>query len=48
MHVQAMISSHPQLRGEVNRTLVAAIEAAYVCAQTCTPMPASRKRTSPI
>ncbi|WP_407048854.1 four-helix bundle copper-binding protein [Methyloraptor flagellatus] len=36
MHVQAMISSHPQLRGEVNRTLVAAIEAAYVCAQTCT------------
>lgn len=36
MHVQAMISSHPQLRGDVNRALVAAIEAAYVCAQTCT------------
>lgn len=36
MHAQAMISSHPQVRGNVNTSLIGAIEAAFDCAQACT------------
>lgn len=36
MHTQAMISTHPQVRGNVNEALVRAIEAAFDCAQACT------------
>ena len=36
MHVQEMISTHPQVRGAVNDALIRCIEASYDCAQTCT------------
>jgi hypothetical protein len=36
MHAQAMISSHPQVRGSTNDALIRCIEACYDCAQTCT------------
>jgi hypothetical protein len=36
MHTQAMIATHPDVRGRVNDELVAAIDTAYSCAQTCT------------
>ncbi|CAN7511861.1 four-helix bundle copper-binding protein [Phenylobacterium sp. LjRoot219] len=35
MHVQQMISSHPQ-RGHANEALIRCIEECYDCAQTCT------------
>lgn len=35
MHAQAMISTHPAVRGDVNATLIRAIEACYDCAQAC-------------
>lgn len=36
MHTQEMIASHPDVRGNVNQALLAAIDAAYACAQACT------------
>lgn len=36
MHTQSMISAHPQVRGNVNSTLIRCIEACYDCAQACT------------
>ncbi len=36
MQTQEMIASHPDVRGNVNKALLAAIDAAYACAQTCT------------
>lgn len=36
MHTQEMIAAHPDVRGNVNKELLAAIDAAYACAQTCT------------
>ena len=36
MHTQEMIATHPDVRGRVNPALIAAIDAAYACAQTCT------------
>ncbi|MBG7616677.1 four-helix bundle copper-binding protein [Brevundimonas sp. BAL450] len=35
MHIQPMINSHPDVRGDVNDSLVRAIEAAYGCAAVC-------------
>src|SRR3954471_14713069 len=31
-----MIAKHPDVRGNVNEALIAAIDASYACAQTCT------------
>lgn len=36
MHVQQMISTHPQMRGAVNDALIRCIEECYDCSQTCT------------
>ena len=36
MHVQQIISTHPQARGAANDALIACIEECYDCAQTCT------------
>lgn len=36
MHVQQMISNHPQVRGGTNEALIDCIEACYDCAQACT------------
>ena len=36
MQTQQMIATHPDVKGDVNRALIEAIEAAYACAQTCT------------
>jgi hypothetical protein len=36
MHVQQIISTHPQVRGGVDDALIRCIEACYDCAQTCT------------
>lgn len=36
MHTEQMIATHPDVQGNVNRALIAAIDAAYDCAQTCT------------
>lgn len=36
MHVQAMFTSHPQVRSPVPRALVEFPELCYDCAQTCT------------
>ena len=35
MQIQPMISTHPDVRGSVNDSLVRAIEAAYGCAAVC-------------
>ena len=35
MHAQAMISTHPDVRGNTNDVLVRAIEACFDCAQSC-------------
>ena len=36
MHVQQMISTHPQVRGNTNDALIRCIEECYDCAQACT------------
>ena len=36
MHVQAIISSHPDVRGNVNPALITCIEECFGCGQTCT------------
>ncbi|KAA1055072.1 four-helix bundle copper-binding protein [Azospirillum argentinense] len=36
MHARAMISTHPQVRGNTNDALIRCIESCYDCAQTCT------------
>lgn len=36
MHAQEMISTHPQVRGGVDNSLIRCIEECYDCAQTCT------------
>jgi len=36
MQTKEMIATHPDVRGNVNRALIDAIDAAYSCAQTCT------------
>ena len=36
MHVEQMISSHPDVRGATNDTLLRCIEECYACAQACT------------
>ena len=36
MHVETMISSHPEVRGNVNDALVDCIQKCLDCAQTCT------------
>jgi uncharacterized membrane protein len=35
MHVQEMISNHPDVEGSANDALIRCIEACYDCAQTC-------------
>ena len=35
MHVQQMISTHPDVRGNVNTSLIRCIEACFDCAQAC-------------
>ncbi|ATQ69426.1 MULTISPECIES: four-helix bundle copper-binding protein [Methylosinus] len=35
MHVEAMISKHPQARGQTDRSLVQCVEMCFDCAQTC-------------
>jgi hypothetical protein len=35
MSAREMIATHPDVRGNVNDALIAAIDAAYACAQTC-------------
>src|SRR5581483_5367932 len=35
MHAREMISTHPNVRGNVNDTLVRCIEECFSCAQTC-------------
>lgn len=35
MHVQAMISAHPNVKGSTNPALIQCIEECYSCAQTC-------------
>lgn len=35
MRTQEMIATHPDVRGNLNEALIAAIDAAYECAQTC-------------
>ena len=36
MQTEQMIATHPDVRGNVNRALIAAIDDMYACAQTCT------------
>jgi hypothetical protein len=36
MQTREMIATHPDVKGSVNQALIAAIDAAYSCAQTCT------------
>ena len=36
MHTEQMIATHPDVRGNVNRALLDAIDHAYACAQACT------------
>jgi hypothetical protein len=36
MHTEQMIATHPDVRGNVNRALIHAIDELYACAQTCT------------
>ena len=36
MHVREMISTHPDVKGNMNDALVRCIEECYACAQTCT------------
>ena len=36
MYTNEMIATHPHVRGSVNEPLLAAIDACYSCAQTCT------------
>jgi hypothetical protein len=36
MHVQQMISTHPNVRGSTNDALIRCIEECYDCAQSCT------------
>jgi hypothetical protein len=36
MRAQAIISTHPQVRGSTNEALIACIEDCYDCAQACT------------
>jgi hypothetical protein len=36
MHTEEMIATHPDVRGNVNHALVAAIDDLYDCAQACT------------
>ena len=36
MPVQEMISTHPQVKGNVNEALIRCIEECYSCSQTCT------------
>jgi hypothetical protein len=36
MQTEQMIATHPDVHGNVNHTLITAIDAAYACAQTCT------------
>jgi hypothetical protein len=35
MHVEEMIATHPDAKGQVNRALLHCIEQCYSCAQTC-------------
>jgi len=35
MHVQDMIATHPEVRGNTNDLLISCIEACFECAQTC-------------
>jgi hypothetical protein len=35
MHAQRIISSHPDVKGQVNDALIRCIEECYDCAQTC-------------
>ena len=35
MHVQAMISTHPHVKGSTNETLIRCIEECFDCAQSC-------------
>lgn len=35
MHVQAMFSSHPQVKGQANDALIRATELCFDCAQSC-------------
>jgi len=36
LQTQNMIAKHPDVRGNVNQALIAAIDASHACAQTCT------------
>lgn len=36
MQTEEMVAKHPDVAGSVNKALIAAIDAAYSCAQTCT------------
>jgi hypothetical protein len=36
MQTEEMIARHPDVKGNVNRALLAAIDEMYACAQTCT------------
>jgi hypothetical protein len=36
MQTKEMIAAHPDVHGNVNQSLIDAIDAAYSCAQTCT------------
>ena len=36
MHTYQIIASHPQVRGDLNETLIACIEECFDCAQACT------------
>jgi len=35
MHVEQIISSHPDVKGSTNDTLISCIESCYDCAQAC-------------
>ncbi len=36
MRTEQMIATHPEVRGNVNRSLIAAIDELYACTQACT------------
>jgi hypothetical protein len=36
MHVQAMLSTHPQAQGQINDAMIRATESVFDCAQACT------------
>jgi hypothetical protein len=36
MHTHEMIATHPDVRGNINESLLIAIDEMYACAQTCT------------